>query len=334
MWCANLNSWRVLPRAVVLLALFMTSFATMAAAASSLTEDLLDVQFVDDNSGWASGRWGTVMHTSDGGRTWLRQRTGVDYTLASIHFADANNGWAVGDEGTIIHTADGGKTWVKQSSPVRLFLTRVHFRNAKVGWAVGEHTHILHTSDGGATWTIQFTSGDFILKSLSFADDNTGWAVGEYGFIFRTTNGGKTWVRQAGHYGMSEQTGEIVGGNFLFDVHAVNNRTAWAVGIDGYVVRTEDGGATWREINSGAPKTQLFAVSASSSGSVVIAGNGIMMVSTDAGHTWKHAKAEPTVNYGWLYRLARRPSGFAAVGWQGAIYLGDAGANAWRAVGK
>jgi len=75
-----------------------------------LKEDLFSVTFPAGTDGWACGRFGTVLHTSDGGKTWVRQDTQTDYTLSSIHFTDNKNGWAVGDEGAIIHTEDGGKT--------------------------------------------------------------------------------------------------------------------------------------------------------------------------------------------------------------------------------
>ncbi len=315
--------------ATLLFLVLLFGLLRIAGAASAPREDMLDVHFIDEKSGWASGRWGTVVGTNDGGHTWRRQSTGVDYTLAGIHFVDDKNGWAVGDKGTIIHTADGGKTWVKQHSPVPLFLMRVRFRNPQVGWIVAERTHILYTNDGGATWTVQFSDGDFILKSLAFADDKNGWAVGEYGHIYHTTDAGKSWVKQAGRYGMSEQTGEILGDNFLFDICAVDAKNAWVVGIDGYVARTEDGGASWHEIKTGAAKTQVFSVAASG-GSVVIAGNGLLLTSGDNGASWKRAKTTPSADYGWFYRLASHRNGYVAVGWQGAIYVSDTKAENWQ----
>jgi len=324
------SRWSLSLKICGLLSIFLICVARLAVAGPVTREDLLDVQFIDDKSGWASGRWGSVIHTQDGGKTWKAQKTGVDYTLAGIYFTDANNGWAVGDGGTIIHTVDGGKVWTKQKSPVKLFLTRVHFRNAQVGWAVGERTNILHTEDGGATWSVQFTDGDFILKSISFSDDNNGWAVGEYGYIYRTIDAGKTWTRQAGHFGMSEETGAIDGGTFLFDVFAVDALNAWAVGIEGHVMRTQDGGVTWEELKTGAPKTPFFGVTATTTGTIAIVGSGVIFTSSDSGVTWKQIKGEPTVAYGWLYSVASRPSGFTAVGWQGAIYQSDVKAEAWR----
>ena len=163
-----------------------------------LVEDLLSVTFPTENDGWTCGRWGTVLHTADGGKSWVRQKTGTEYTLSSIFFVDSKNGWAVGNEGTIIHTPDGGKTWEKQKSPVSFFLMKVYFETPLKGWIVTEQTHILHTNDGGKTWTIKFKDEDFILKSISFCDTLHGWVVGEYGYIYHTADGGVSWKKQAG----------------------------------------------------------------------------------------------------------------------------------------
>jgi photosystem II stability/assembly factor-like uncharacterized protein len=298
-------------------------------------DDLFSVTFPSEKEGWACGRWGTVLHTSDGGESWVRQETGTDFTLSSIHFVDTKNGWAVGDEGTIIHTADGGKTWQKQKSPVQFFLMGVHFVNPSKGWIVTERTHILNTEDGGNTWKVQFKEDDFILKALSFSDPQNGWAVGEYGFIYHTKDGGKTWIKEAGSFGISQSTGETEGGNQLFNVIAVNPQSAWAVGIDGCVVRTVDGGKTWTSINVPVPRIQLFCIAFSKTGTIAIGGKHTFIWSYDGGKTWKVPEFNPPIIYGWIYGLSQRgPSGFAAVGWGGTIYLNEnSKTSSWRKVG-
>jgi len=296
-----------------------------------LYDDLFSVTFPTENDGWASGRWGTIIHTSDGAKTWIRQNSGTDFTLSSIYFVDPQNGWAVGNEGTIIHTRDGGKTWEKQKSPVPFFLMKVYFMTPLKGWIVTEQTHILFTVDGGKTWSIQFKDEDFILKSISFCDPIHGWVVGEYGYIYHTNDGGNTWRKQAGHFGLSKDTGDVLGDPFLFDVVALDPQTAWAVGVDGYVIRTVDGGKTWKEVKTGAAKTQLFCVASSRTGTVLIGGKSTFLISMDNGGTWQNPQFEPPITYGWIYGLTRRGnSGFIAVGWEGAVYLSSS--NTWKRV--
>jgi photosystem II stability/assembly factor-like uncharacterized protein len=257
--------------------------------------------------------------------------SGTDYTLASIFFVDSKNGWAVGDSGTILHTRDGGLHWEKQKSPVSLFLMGVHFVTAQKGWAVGEKTNILCTTDGGKTWKVQFSGEDYILKSISFANEGTGWAVGEYGLIYYTRDGGGTWAKQAGGVSFSEETGDLVAGNILFRVIAVNPQTAWAVGIDGHVTMTKDSGASWRQIEKGVPKVHLFGIARSEGDIYVVGGDAFLLTSMDGGGSFRPAKTEPPVTYGYIYGITPvGKTGFVAVGRGGWIYLSGDKGQTWR----
>jgi photosystem II stability/assembly factor-like uncharacterized protein len=321
---------------ICMMLLFVSSDASLSAPDGAVKklahhEDLLSVTFADEQNGWACGRLGTILHTQDGARTWVPQQSNTRCTLASMSFADASNGWVVGQEGTILHTGDGGKTWEKQKSPVDTYLFGVHFVSPLEGWIVTEYTTVLHTADGGKTWVVQHQDEDFQLKSVSFADVLNGWAVGEYGFIFHTTDGGKTWTKQAGRFGFSDSTGKVDAETLLFDVKAVDQNTAWAVGIDGKVIRTEDGGKVWREIETGGPKGHLFGIAGDKKGNLVIVGNALALISHDNGTTWKYdVQFEPPIKYGWLYSVTPSPSGFVAVGWYGAIYRTTS--NSWKRV--
>lgn len=75
------------------------------------------VFFANSNQGWAVGE--AVIHTNDGGRTWLPQplpKSG--FTYSRVAFSDLLNGAAVNigamhtdTSGDIIRTSDGGRKW-------------------------------------------------------------------------------------------------------------------------------------------------------------------------------------------------------------------------------
>jgi photosystem II stability/assembly factor-like uncharacterized protein len=296
---------------------------------------LFSVSFPTDRDGFACGRSGTIIHTSDGGATWAAQKSGTKYSLSAIQFLDARNGWAVGEAGTIVATKDGGKTWVSQKSPVDIFLMDVQFINRQKGWAVGERTTILYTQDGGQSWKVQFKDEDFILKGVSFCDENNGWAAGEFGYIYRTSNGGASWKKQAGEFRFSPDTGEMEGGTFLFDVLALDPKTVWTIGIDGYLAVSTDGGNSWKKLQRDIPRTQLFRMASFGKGHLFIAGSGVLVMSTDGGKTFKEVRTEPTMTYGWLYSIAPRGNaGFVGVGKGGWVYVSDSKEGAWRRVGE
>jgi photosystem II stability/assembly factor-like uncharacterized protein len=309
----------------IVLVCFLCLLVPATEGAQKIYDDLFSTSFPNDKEGWVSGRWGCILHTSDGGKTWVRQQTGTELTLSSVFFIDTSRGWAVGEEGIIIHTKDGGKTWEKQKSPQPYFHMRVHFLTPDVGFIVSEWTHIFSTTDGGKNWQVRFKDQDFILKSISFADQNNGWAVGEYEFIYNTRDGGKTWQKQAGKFGLSETTGDVEGGNYIFDIVALDPQRAWGVGIDGYVTKTVDGGKSWQEVKTKAPKTQLFCVATDNTRrTILIGGNGTFLASVDGGATWKFPTFTPPVIYTWIYGVGRRGnSGFVAVGANGVIYINE-----------
>jgi photosystem II stability/assembly factor-like uncharacterized protein len=124
----------------------------------------------------------------------------------------------------------------------------------------------------------------------------------------------------------------IEGDPFLFDVLAVNPQTAWAVGIDGTVLRTTDGGKTWGKVKTNAPKDPLFAVASDGKDTIMIGGNAIVLFSVDQGRTWKTSEFKPPIIYSWIYKIAQRgSSGFIAVGGGGAIYSANS-APSWQKV--
>lgn len=297
-------------------------------------DDLFSVSFSTEAKGWACGRWGTILHTSDGGKTWAAQHSGTDLTLTGIYFVNEVSGWAVGAEGTILHTGDGGRTWEKQKSPVPFYHGDVHFVSPLKGWIASEETHILHTRDGGKSWGVQFQDNIFRLKAISFADEQHGWAVGEYGFTYGTRDGGETWTHQSGQFEYCEEIGDYKCGIFLFDVKAIDPQTAVAVGADSLIVMTRDGGSTWQKLDAALPpQTHLMGVAASANGDIAICGKGVYLFSNDGGASWSPLRFVPTMEYGWLYSIKGvGENRFASVGMDGLIYMGSPSESLQQAI--
>jgi photosystem II stability/assembly factor-like uncharacterized protein len=84
---------------------------TIAGGALHAGDALLRaVAFVDDRYGWAVGKFGTILHTSDAGNVWIPQFSGVDSTLFDVDFSDSLTGMASGTN-AVVFTSDGGATW-------------------------------------------------------------------------------------------------------------------------------------------------------------------------------------------------------------------------------
>ncbi|MGB9720981.1 MAG: WD40/YVTN/BNR-like repeat-containing protein, partial [bacterium] len=68
------------------------------------------LDFVDDLNGWAVGRFGTIIHTTDGGNSWIFQNNPATSTLFDVDFSDIQHGIACG-YGIILYTTNGGNIW-------------------------------------------------------------------------------------------------------------------------------------------------------------------------------------------------------------------------------
>jgi photosystem II stability/assembly factor-like uncharacterized protein len=118
--------------------------------ATPTAENLRDLHFVDERTGWVVGTYGTVLHTDDGGASWVEQTSPVDDDLMACVFRDAREGWIVGYEGVILHTTDGGATWELEDSYCRAYLEGLAFLPREgVLWVVGGGGAILKGDLGG-----------------------------------------------------------------------------------------------------------------------------------------------------------------------------------------
>lgn len=106
---------------------------------TNLGEDaqITTLQFVDEAYGIATGEFGLVAVTSDGGGTWtqLNRMPNEFYPYAAL-FASRDEGWVSGLAGQILHTGDGGKSWVKQANRTEAPLYRL-FLHQGLPYGVG-----------------------------------------------------------------------------------------------------------------------------------------------------------------------------------------------------
>jgi photosystem II stability/assembly factor-like uncharacterized protein len=247
--------------------------------------DLTSIRFAPDGkSGWIAGERGIILHTSDGGETWTAQKSGVDALLFRICPIDSMHAVGVGAAGAVLWTTDGGVTWHSQILKGQMDFFDASFGDSNDGWAVGEFQTVVHTSDGGKTWAVE-SGGDRAkfrlpaLMAVAFADTQHGWAAGQGGVVLATSDGGKTWTAEKSLldlplYSAALARGQdsavpslwlsgdegslmmipVAGGkavkvrptfSALADV-AFSAHTGIAVGNDGTLLRSDDGGKTWK----------------------------------------------------------------------------------------
>ena len=287
---------------------------------------LNNIHCSSSQSCWAVGDGGTILATTNGGRSWQIQASKTTQQfLSSVTFdADGLRGWAVGDVGTILATTDGGHSWqIQTSDATQLLLTSVTIHpNGLRGWAVGNVGTILATTDGGHTWQAQNSSTKQPLYSVTFnADGLRGWAVGDVGTILATTDGGHTWQAQN-----SSTKQPLYSVTFNAD-----GLRGWAVGDVGTILATTDGGRSWQAQGS-MIKQLLIGVTFNADGlrGWAVGDSGTILTTTDAGRSWQ-VQASNTTRF--LFSVTFDANGQLGwcVGTDGTILVTFDSGHSWQA---
>jgi len=213
------------------------------AQGSGVVNDLLGVAFADTLHGWAVGDR-AVLHTSDGGQTWVSQtqNAGAITLFRAASAVDSAHCWVVGDDGSVRATADGGATWVRQL-PLGAsgYLESVRFVDANRGWACGRLAGgvgvILYTLTGGQIWNQVDLAGAPELKSIDMAASGYGVVCGTLGAIYYTRNAGLTWTRATSNTTVQLQAVAV-------DAGGGDALCGGLIGLGG-VLKSTDGGQSW-----------------------------------------------------------------------------------------
>ena len=80
---------------------FLTETKSGLKKVCEVDNDLHDIIFVDAMVGWAVGGFNSVLHTTDGGKTWAISNIPGSANLKGVHATDQNNCWTVNDWGVI-----------------------------------------------------------------------------------------------------------------------------------------------------------------------------------------------------------------------------------------
>lgn len=213
------------------------------------TENLRDVKFLNDNTGYMCGEGGAVLRTSNGGLNW----TSIPpLTIQAANCID------IPDSNTVLIGCNAGLLYRSTNSGLNFTLSTVgtntqqfnglSFINGNTGWATMSRS-ILKTTNNGINWVTQFTHSTTLL-SIDMCDENTGYACGYSGSLFKTTNGGVNWIQKPSQIPYN-----------LTRIDFVNINSGFAVSGGGFTapgcaMKTTNGGTSWQIVNPGG--SQLF----------------------------------------------------------------------------
>lgn len=151
----------------------------------SLYEDAIlnNLQFLDQNQAIATGEYGLVLASDDGGEHWaIAGHAPDDFYIHTSHFTSPQEGWVGGLNGFIYHTRDGARSWtrvpVQTSAPVFGFVP-----GDDTLYALADNATVLKLEDG--VW-VQVSQSDrpIYLKSGLLLPNQRLLVAGGHGLLF------------------------------------------------------------------------------------------------------------------------------------------------------
>ncbi|MBI4906771.1 MAG: hypothetical protein HY820_24290 [Acidobacteria bacterium] len=225
--------------------------------------ELKAIACVGPETCWVVGDKSTILHTTNGGKTWQAQLGGdpeaTDDALTRVHFLDAKNGWAMTAGGKILGTRDGS-TWAELSK-VSGTTKGVWFLSPQTGLELENpdstsQSTLRRSEDGGKTWKpvsrcsvnavveglprkldCVLRTAQFLSATIGFAGGGSGISMGgEVATFGKTNDGGQSWTMST----LPETKWRITDVNFWTEKDGI------AVLSNGEEVHwTADAGATW-----------------------------------------------------------------------------------------
>lgn len=215
-------------------------------------------------------------------------------------------------------------------------------------WCVGDRGVVVRSEDAGASWSTVALPVDAQLTSVSFLTDRIGFVGGVVyapaekrfvGMILKTSDGGNSWTVSSGSRAstlMTDQKGRTKSGlppvrsMRFFDLEngivVCSTNEALA---DAEVLRTDDGGATWKALETEAKSTKWTRAAFATSQDGVIVGRGNSFGAVVGSQLIGLASPEPVVQQVRGASLSKQRTGWL-VGDGGFVLCSDNGGISWK----
>ncbi|GEM_PF-2890120 len=207
------------------------------------------ISFSDSQHGWAVGGNGTIIRTTNGGKSWELVKSPTEANLQAVHFFNSQIGYIAGNKGLlnpindevtgnveILCTNDGGITWHRcYSRNQHLSVFQILALSEAEAYVVLGGNQLIRTLDKGQTWE-EVSSQAKSIHSIALSSDGTKWLAG-YGGIFLQSRG-TDW-------GQAISVIENSPTNKWEAIAFINKGNGLAVGENGILVFTSNNGKSW-----------------------------------------------------------------------------------------
>jgi photosystem II stability/assembly factor-like uncharacterized protein len=225
----------------------------------------------------------------------------------------SGGGWLVGQSALMInvpHDPDGDIG--HYSLDVRDDLLGIACRGTTDAWVVGDRGLMLATRDAGATWRPVDSGATTALRAVALAAPDTVYVVGDGGLARASLDGGQTW-RALGAPGLdwtSVSTRKTDGG------------VALLASATGKIHRYDLASGWHGEVGSAAGSLRSVVLGRDGNHAVAVGDGGAMLVSADAGRTWRARATGTTTTLRDVWLTGAEADRFFAVGDDGLVLEG------------
>lgn len=236
--------------------------------------------------------------------------------------------------GSVYRSADGGVTWTDVAADLDTYSHGALVVGADSSVYAGTEQGVLRSADGGATWSLDHAGlpdPDIFALATDPSNPSTLYA-GIYGGTYRSLDAGASWQPLYRRQDVAavalavdpRDPATLYAGVFSFRARA----------DDGGLLRSTDGGATWRNVknDAGSRLPRALAVAAGGRPAVYAGTHGAGVLRSVNGGAWKvlDLDASTTIDVTALAFEPRRPP--AGRGF--ALYAGTRGAGVHKSVGR
>ncbi|MEI7802082.1 MAG: YCF48-related protein [Bacteroidota bacterium] len=242
-----------------------------------------DLQRVNDSTinGVGGDRYfhGEFYFSNDNGATWNEKEI-FDKQLYAVSFLNSDTFFSCGLDGKLLQSFNAGTDWNVIQNYTWLPMRNVIDVNDSViisCGGTGFKRGVITTSfDNGASWQTDTLPSE--MRGLCATDNQTVYSCG-YGKILKSTDAGATWQQQNAD------------GDFFISIAFANHEHGIAIGLEGTILLTDDGGANWKKIRNGNSLTNQSwnfrrIIFRDINRAYIIGDKGIFLFTNDGGTRW------------------------------------------------
>jgi len=257
---------------------------------SGTTDELNSVYFFDYGTGYACGKFGTVIKSVDSGKTWQTIQTPVTNNLNDLYVFDENTVTVLGDSGTWLLTFNSGAYWYVGPYLITEDYYSVSF-SGNYGICGGSSQTILYLFRTDSAITAAAAQTGYIgggFWGAIMLSPEIGYVAGENSIfqplLGQTTDSGQNWNFSA--FYLNNNEGRATGVDFTDMFIGYVSARVWDG--RGGISKTTNSGNDWETTFFNNPLWDIdFPISATGLIGYAIGDSGTIYKTYDAGINWQ-----------------------------------------------